>query len=511
MITGFKLVKIICLHSLTRLLLIIIAWMVLNTEASAGQLKAGVGREDITSEVALKNDTLYVKALVLQDAAATAVIITVDAVAIEEIGSIKKTYLSTVREQLKKEFNILPLNVMVNASHCHGIVCEDVEERTVKAVREAMKNLVEVDVGTGVGFENRIMENRRVKLKNGKDADMRRAYSLPPDSEVESVGPVDPQIGILRLDQKNGKTLAVLYNFACHPIQGVPGGGNTADLTGFSSKVIEDCLGDGAMAFFIQGCGGDINPVLYKDVAYPPDAEPLGNMLGISTMRGLKQIKCKPDVAFKVINETISLPRAELSGRIESLQAEQQKLLQSLGANNLNFKTFLPLMVKYNNSEEFPSYFSQHYLHEKMLGRNDLDKLDAENRKNMKKYLANIHVMEELTRVQTNLALLKKNQAKNIASGKRTIDVEVMGLRIGDFVMVTFPGELTVQIGLNIKKMSPHKSTFVAGYTNGYIYYAPTAEQLKNVGNAQEDSDCILAPEWQQIFEDKVATILKKL
>lgn len=70
----------------------------------------------------------------------------------------------------------------------------------------------------------------------------------------------------------------------------------------------------------------------------------------------------------------------------------------------------------------------------------------------MKKYLANIHVMEELTRVQTNLALLKKNQAKNIASGKRTIDVEVMGLRIGDFVMVTFPGELTVQIGLNIKR-----------------------------------------------------------
>jgi len=492
-------------------MLVFVSLMFLNTQSWAGQLKAGVGREDITSPVAVKNDTLYVKALVLKDAGATAVIITVDAVAIEEIGSIKKTYLSTVREQLKKEFEVLPTNVMVNASHCHGIVCEDVEEKTVKAVRTAMKNLVDVDIGNGVGFENRIMENRRVKLRNGKDADMRRAYSLPPDAEVAGVGPVDPQIGILRLDQKNGKTLAVLYNFACHPIQGVPSGGNTADLTGFSSRVIEDCLGDGAMAFFIQGCGGDVNPVLYKDVAYPPDAEPLGNMLGISTIRGLRKITCKPDVNFKVINETISLPRAELSARIESLQAEQLKLVQSLAANNLNFKTFLPLMIRYNNSEEYPSFFSQHYLHEKMLGRNDLEKLDAENRKNIKKYLANIHVMEELTRVQTNLALLKKNQAKNIASGKRTIDVEIMGIRVGDFVMVTFPGELTVQIGLNIKKMSPHKSTFVAGYTNGYIYYAPTAEQLKNVGNAQEDSDCILAPEWQKLFEDKVAEILKKL
>ena len=56
-------------------------------------------------------------------------------------------------------------------------------------------------------------------------------------------------------------------------------------------------------------------------------------------------------------------------------------------------------------------------------------------------------------------------------------------------MLVTFPGELTVQIGLNIKQAAPHKPTFVAGYTNGYIYYAPTKEQLQNVGGAQEDSE----------------------
>ena len=88
---------------------------------------------------------------------------------------------------------------------------------------------------------------------------------------------------------------------------------------------------------------------------------------------------------------------------------------------------------------------------------------------------------------------------------------ELVGLRVGDFVLVTFPGELTVEIGLNLKKASPHKPTFVAGYTNGYIYYCPTAEQLANVGNAQEDSDCILAPEWQALFETKVADLLKRL
>ena len=43
------------------------------------------------------------------------------------------------------------------------------------------------------------------------------------------------------------------------------------------------------MALFVQGCGGDINPVRYKDVLRPADAEPLGNMLGSSALRGLRQ------------------------------------------------------------------------------------------------------------------------------------------------------------------------------------------------------------------------------
>lgn len=119
--------------------------------------------------------------------------------------------------------------------------------------------------------------------------------------------------------------------------------------------------------------------------------------------------------------------------------------------------------------------------------------------------------MEELTRNQINLALLKKHYNRNVASGEKNLDVEITALRIGDFVLVTFPGELSVEIGINIKKMSPHEYTFVAGYTNGYIYYTPTAEQLKNPGGAQEDSDCMLAPEWQEIFENKVLEILNKL
>ena len=37
------------------------------------------------------------------------------------------------------------------------------------------------------------------------------------------------------------------------------------------------------------------------------------------------------------------------------------------------------------------------------------------------------------------------------------------------------------------------------------------AEQLKNVGGAQEDSDCILAPDWQLQFERAALDLLKRL
>jgi len=278
---------------------------------------------------------------------------------------------------------------------------------------------------------------------------------MPADEEVASVGPIDPQIGLLRLDTLDGRTLALVYNFACHPIMGVPGGGNTADLVGFASKVIEDNLSDGAIALFVQGCGGDINPAGYKDVSLPRSAEPLGHKLGLSALQGIRKIRCAEAAPLTVIRETLALPRADHTERIDALTAEQSRLVKSLQGTSLNLKTFLELSAKYNLASEFPSAYSLSYLHQKQQGQDDLAKLDEANRRNLKAYLENVLAMEKITRVQTNLALLKKHQEANLAAGRKPLEVEMMGLRVGDFVLVTFPGELTVEIGLNVKKRSP--------------------------------------------------------
>lgn len=491
-------------------LLVGVAWGCETT--SAEELLAGVGKTEISEPSQPVNDPLYAKALVLKHGVKVAVLVTVDAVSIGQIGYIPNDYLQNVRHALHEDPGIPEENILINASHCHGIVCKQVTERTVEAVRMAFRNLVPVRAGTGISQEVRIMENRRLKLTDGSEADVRHAYSMPRDEDVAGIGPVDPEIGILRLDRLDGEPLAIVYNFACHPIQGVPSKGSTADFPGFASRVIEENAGKNVMAFFVQGCAGDVNPVIYKDVHQPRDSEPFGNLLGLSVLRGVREIETEAAPQFRILNQPLSLPRAQdIAQRIARIEAEQSRLLKGLRGTSLNFKTFVPLLIQYKMSEEFPAYYSHRYLLDKANGREDLLKMDAENRANMEAYRANIDTMERLTRLNVNLDLLKLHQKQNAESGSDTLDVEVAALRVGEFVLVTFPGELTAKIGLNIKQASPHRFTFVAGYTNGYIYYTPTAEQRLNTGFAQEDCDCLVGPEWQELFEQKVDSVLKSL
>ncbi len=494
-------------------LALLCAFLFITASLYAAELRAGVARIDITDRtVALVNDPCFAKALVLKNDHMMVVLITVDAVAIEGIGRIGNGFMATLRSALQKELGIAPSSVVINASHCHGVVRGDTAALVVQVVKEAAKNLVPVKVGAGVGHEDRISENRRLTLKDGSEVDMRRAYSMPCDEDVASVGPIDPQIGPLRLDREDGQPLAVLYHFACHPIMNPPSKGNSADYPGFASKVIESSLGGGALAFFVQGCGGDINPVRYKEVNRPADAEPLGTMLGASVLDAARKLETKAGGALKVSNEVISIPRAvDYERRIARIETEQTKLLAALKPTNINFKTFLPLLIEQKLSPDFPSHYAQSYLHDQALEKKALSQLDADNRASVEAYLQNIAMMEQLTRLNTNLALLKKHLAETKAAGKSTLDVEVCGLRIGNFKLVTFPGELTVQIGLNIKKAASDAHAFVSGYTNGYIYYLPSVTQRNNSGYAQEDCDSLVAPEWQAIFEAKALEVLKGL
>jgi hypothetical protein len=499
-------------------------------KTSPGSLRAGVGKSDITrwktgettGDMAMKaalgtegkaeiriHDPLYAKALVLDDGGTRAAIISMDVIAIGGLGEIKDDFLRIVRAEIERGLNISGKNILVNASHNHltgGQICDDVVEKTVEAVRHACANMAPVRIGAGRGKEDRITMNRRIKLKNGKTWTERHAIPSPEDEDVAGVGPIDPEIGVLRIDRLDGRAFAVVYNFAAHPYSGASGGGVTAELPGFASKVIEQNLGNGAMALFLQGATGDITEIYYKEVNRPRNAEPLGMMLGLSTLEAWRGIKTAGG-SIKVISETLELPRrTDIPERIKALEKEQADLLQSLADTSLNFKAFLPLYLKYQLSPEYPSYYAYWYKHQQLMGQTELALLDAENRRNIEKYLSNIYAMERLARIQVNREILKERQAINEKSGSATLTIEVQIVKVGDFVLVTFPGELSAQIGINIKRASPHRNTFVAAYSNGYIHYAPTDDAFDGWG--YEDTNCLLGRGWQQIYEKGVASLL---
>jgi len=487
--------------------------LVPSDSSAAEPLQAGVSRIDITHPKAGRiNDPSYAKALVLRQGDVTAVLVTVDAVAIGGIGNIPDTFLGSIRKELAKDPGIAPENLIVNASHCHGNVRSDSDQLVVQIVREAVKKLTPVKVGAGTVREQRISENRRVILKDGSQVDMRRAYSMAWDKEIASIGPIDPQVGLLRLDREDGRPLAVVYNFACHPIMNPPSKGTSADFPAYASAMLENALGNDAMAFFVQGCGGDINPVRYKEVQSAADAEPLGNLLGASVLEGLRNVSTTSKGKLTVKHQVISIPRAaDFEQRIVALEAQRLRLVQSLQGTNINFKSFLPLLIQQRLDPEFPAVHAQGYLHDRNINREELDRQDVQNRSQVETYLANIQIMEQLTRLNTNLELLKKNKAMTDAAAVRTLDVEMCALRVGDFKMITFPGEVTVEIGLRIKQAAQDPHAFVAAYTNGYIFYTPTVQQRNNTGYAQEDCDCIVAPEWQKIFESNALEMLRGL
>jgi hypothetical protein len=66
-----------------------------------------------------------------------------------------------------------------------------------------------------------------------------------------------------------------------------------------------------------------------------------------------------------------------------------------------------------------------------------------------------------------------------MAEGPETIDAKVQAIRIGDVAICGLPFETFCEIGLELKRESPFRTTIVVGLANGYEGYLPTPEQHK--------------------------------
>jgi len=470
------------------------------------------------------DDPLFARVLVLDDGFGKVVLITMDVTAIGArtisqniLSDSADNFMPDLRKRIEEEFNIPGGNVSVSASHTHQaprLLCDDAAQinKILEAIKRALQNMVPVTIGVGSGYEDTITVNRTIMMKNGTDHTL---SPYPPEDEIQGLRPIDPEIGILRIDRLDGSPFAIVYNFASHLLLGSPKGNAghiTADHVGVTLKYLENNLGGETMAFFLQGAGGDANEIFGTDLNNRHRTTDFGTKLGQSVLKGYREITTGP-VKLKVVDKNIEFPfRTDIPSYISTLKQEQAVLMASLNtayAYLLSFKEFLPLYLKYSLNPDYPSHLSSRYMKAAECGDNSIKEEDNRNRLEIKKYLDRIGTMERMTRNELKISMLKKHQEVIDEIGTTTIPAEIQGIKIGECVLITAPMEILAEVGFNVKKMSPFKHTYIASISNGYLHYAPPASYYCRGG--YEVTECLLAPEWEAIFYNVVKNIFNEL
>jgi hypothetical protein len=510
-------------------------------ESHAG-LQAGVGKVDITCKegelsyglypqktmahippqyreqrVAI-DDPLFARALVLDDGRQKVVLVTLDCCAIgartisqDILYDSPDDFMPRLRQRVEDELGIPGDRVSASASHTHPpgrLLCDDEEQitRTVAAIRQALDNLTPVTIGAGAGHENSLTLNRTWIMKDGTDYSWRPE---PPGAEIERLRPIDPEIGIVRIDRLDGSPLAVLYDFASHLLVGCRRGKITADFPGVTSAYLEERLGGGVTAIFLQGANGDIIEAAYDDRENPRSKHDFGYRLGRSVVQAYRTITTGP-AAIGVATRQVEFPlRQDVPEAVAALKREQADLVASLRYVRLSFKTFLPLYLKYSLHPDFPNHVPHRYLAADLCGDDTLRTLDEQNRGAIKTYLQGLRAMERMASNELRIATLEKHGEIIAALGGVSVPAEIKGIRIGDALFIAAPLEMLAEVGLNVKKLSPFKYTYVISNSNGYLHYAAPASYYGRGG--YETTECLLAPEWEAVFETAVRGILDEL
>ncbi|MBL9122156.1 MAG: neutral/alkaline non-lysosomal ceramidase N-terminal domain-containing protein, partial [Planctomycetaceae bacterium] len=245
-------------------------WLTGSLAAADAPLLAGVASADITPPPGLNLwgytnrthgatgtlDPLTAKALVLKQGETCVALVALDLGRTPEDPLLEK-----LRADVRASSGVDHL--FATASHTHSAPSLESSDgpnqfgpqvvvAMQRAIDEAARRLAPVTLAIGRGTVE-LAHNRRRYLPDGRVAMQWR------NAEREKTEPVDPRFTVLRLDDADGKPVAVLLHYACHPV--VLGPDNyeySADFVGAARSLIEERLG--TTCLFLQGACGNINP-----------------------------------------------------------------------------------------------------------------------------------------------------------------------------------------------------------------------------------------------------------
>jgi hypothetical protein len=210
-------------------------------------------------------------------------------------------------------------------------------DRIGRAIVDASKHAVPVRLGVGYGAAY-IGYNRRAVASDGT------VSMLWSNSTKVPTWPVDPLMAVLRIDHMDGQPLAILVNYAAHPVTlGSDDLRYSADFPGVMCQVVERAFGGKPLAFFVQGAPGDINVF---DAGTPVNLDVVGRInwagktLGDAAIDTARRIRTVPDP-----NPKIDFAEQSLTFKLRwDPEVFRQESLRQLGPKA--FEIFAPPIEK---------------------------------------------------------------------------------------------------------------------------------------------------------------------
>jgi len=388
------------------------------------QIKVGVGKSDITPSLSTPmdgyyierlasnvHDELFVRAMVLEDGKNSFVLVVADVIDVAPYG------FKEARKKIAEEFKIPASRIVMSATHTHtGPSFSKAYEKMLAvkihdAVKIAHQNLQPVVIKSGVGKEENVSFHRRFMMK---DSTVKFNPGILNPDIVRPMGPIDPDVGIVYIETLEGKSIAILVNFAVH-LDTIGGTEISADFPYFMGEVLKKVLGNDLMVFYGFGTCGNVNHINVKKSD------------SLEKFERAKRIGYA--LAAGVIRE---LPKLEISDADKiSVESEILKL-------------------------KMPVYTKEQIEAAEINAKKESDEIAS------------------TPEIREAMKILRIHELNN-----EPIEAEVITFGLDNVGIVALPGEIFVELGLDIKKRSPFKHTLVLTLANNSIGYIPNKEAFE--------------------------------
>ena len=404
------------------------------------------------------HDPLHAAALVVSDGETEIALVGCDLIAMDPV------VVSTAREMIARDSAIPADHVMVWATHTHAGPTMSPGHRDGRdddylqvlacklagGVKMAKDRLVNNELSVAVGHEDRISFNRRYHMRDGA-VKMNPGVGNP--DIVEPAGPIDPDVGCLFVTahpDRDGSAECLDSPVVLPSPGGRGAGGEAAVASAVSATLVNfachldvlgsaNCLISADYPYYLRrallAAGFDAAVVLFANGACG-DINHI-NVHASETWGGFGHCE---KMGAALAGETLRRLRAPESVGEDKVKARRADI-------ELPFRPF---------TEDQLAQFRA-IVADDSIGERDFRKLNARS-------------------------CLARGEGR--VAGQTT---EVQAFRIGDLGIVGIPAEYFVEFGLEIKRESPAKWTFVVELANDCVGYVPTEAAFEQ-GSYEGDS-----------------------